>query len=76
MKPEEISSAIFSPCKKYRYVLWRVWDKSLGYVNFVCLNPSTADEIHNDPTIIRCINYAHNGGTLERKEAGLSWHYS
>jgi hypothetical protein len=29
---------------------------------FVGLNPSTADEVDNDPTVTRCINYAQNWG--------------
>lgn len=46
--------AVFSPCAVYRYTLWRVWDRSRPIVNFVMLNPSTADEILNDPTVERC----------------------
>ena len=52
------SGADFSPCRKYRYTLWRVWDESKPLVMFLGLNPSTADEIKNDPTVTRCINYA------------------
>lgn len=29
-----------------------------GYVMFICLNPSTADENTDDPTVRRCISYA------------------
>ena len=29
-----------------------------GQVNFICLNPSTADETNDDPTVRRCINFA------------------
>jgi len=29
---------------------------------FIGLNPSTADETNNDPTITRCINFAKNWG--------------
>lgn len=29
---------------------------------FIGLNPSTADEINNDPTVTRCIKYAHRWG--------------
>lgn len=53
----EISGGIFSPCRKYRYQLWRRWGHGEGCV-FIGLNPSTADEKVNDPTIRRCINYA------------------
>lgn len=52
------SGAIFSEDRRYRYVLWRIWDKSKPKVMIVGLNPSTADETMNDPTINRCINFA------------------
>lgn len=29
---------------------------------FLCLNPSTADEVQNDPTIRRCIRFAQDWG--------------
>lgn len=48
------SVALFSECMAYRYELTRVWDPSAGKVLFVMLNPSTADEIRNDPTVERC----------------------
>ena len=56
------SSALFSECRTYRYALWRVWDESLDSIVFIGLNPSTADESHNDPTISRCINFARKWG--------------
>jgi hypothetical protein len=31
-------------------------------VNFIGLNPSTADENTDDPTIIRCVNFAKSWG--------------
>lgn len=52
------SSALLSHCKTYRYALWRIWDESLPICNFIMLNPSTADETVDDPTIRRCIGYA------------------
>lgn len=54
--------AIFSLCRTWRYVLWRVWDKSLPKVAFIGLNPSTADETQDDPTIRRCMGYASSWG--------------
>ena len=60
--PEDLSGATFSDCRKFRYSLWRLWDRRKNYVNFVCLNPSTADETHDDPTIRRCINFAQSWG--------------
>ena len=52
------SEAILSVDRKYRYVLTRTWDETLLNIMFVGLNPSTADETTDDPTIRRCINFA------------------
>lgn len=54
--------ATFSPCRRYRYSLWREWDTSIGYAMFVGLNPSTADETNDDPTVRRCIRFARDWG--------------
>ncbi len=48
------SGAIFSDCETYRYRLWREWEANKPAICFVMLNPSTADELANDPTIERC----------------------
>jgi len=53
---------IFSPCRTYRYTLWREWIGGEGYAMFVGLNPSTADETQDDPTIRRCISFAKAWG--------------
>ncbi len=50
----QASVAHFSSCEKYRYWLRRDWDLSLNSISFLMLNPSTADEVDNDPTIERC----------------------
>jgi hypothetical protein len=58
-----IKSAIFSPCRTYRYTLERIWwpmDKHV--VAFLGLNPSIADEIQDDPTVRRCLGYAKSWG--------------
>lgn len=55
------ASAVFSPCRRYRYELWRRWSTG-PYCNFIGLNPSTADETQNDPTIRRCIAFAKAWG--------------
>lgn len=52
------SGAIFSDDRKYRYSLWRTWDESKPLLNYCMLNPSTADEKENDPTIERCVRRA------------------
>lgn len=56
------NGAAFSPCRKYRYALWRIWDKSKPLVMFVGLNPSTANETEPDPTIKSVTRITkHNG---------------
>ncbi|MBI45648.1 MAG: hypothetical protein CMG66_05755 [Candidatus Marinimicrobia bacterium] len=62
MKKILFSDALFSEDRIYRYALWRTWDDSLPKVLFVGLNPSTADEVQDDPTIRRCIRYAQDWG--------------
>ncbi len=57
-----LRSAVFSTCRRYRYVLRRTWDHSLPTVLFIALNPSTADETVDDPTIRRCIGFATDWG--------------
>ncbi|MBC8451295.1 MAG: DUF1643 domain-containing protein [Planctomycetes bacterium] len=56
------SSAELSACRTYRYALWRKWDSTLPYAMFVGLNPSTADEVQDDPTIRRCVRFARDWG--------------
>jgi len=60
--PKKDKSALFSPCRNYRYALWRWWDKEKPYAMFIGLNPSTADEINDDPTIRRCMRFAKDWG--------------
>lgn len=45
------STAVFSDDMKYRYLLKRVWDESLGLLCGCFMNPSTADQFKNDPTL-------------------------
>jgi len=54
--------AIISEDGKYRYSLSRIWDESKPYVLFICLNPSRANEIDDDPTLKKCIAYAKKWG--------------
>lgn len=55
-RPEVQPVAIFSPCRKYRYTLRRRTGLDNDRViNFICLNPSTADEVVNDPTVSRLV---------------------
>jgi hypothetical protein len=73
--PEAQRKTEFSPCRKWRYTLWRSWaiedltgfensaeTHAHEYVQFIGLNPSTADEVKDDPTIRRCIGFAKAWG--------------
>ena len=53
-KGDAPSTAIYSDCERYRYSLTRVWEPTGRKVMFVMLNPSTATEVQNDPTVERC----------------------
>jgi hypothetical protein len=53
--------ATFSPCRLYRYALWRKWGDEPP-VNVIGLNPSTADETDDDATIRLCIARAKDYG--------------
>lgn len=53
-KGDAPSTALYSPCEAYRYALTRTWDITGKRVLFVMLNPSTATEVQNDPTVERC----------------------
>lgn len=66
-------ATVFSPCRKYRYTLWREWEayplaleweakRFQSYLMIIGLNPSTADETKDDPTIRRCIDFAKQWG--------------
>ena len=58
----DITRAILSEDRNYRYVLSRIWDSDKAMVTIIGLNPSTADEYTDDPTITRCINFAKSWG--------------
>lgn len=56
------TTATLSEDRIYRYTLTREWDEALPTVAFIGLNPSTADENIDDPTIRRCIGFAKRWG--------------
>lgn len=68
----ELAPAVFSPDRLYRYILRRKIASNDRQILrryhfgplclFICLNPSTADETINDPTVRRCIGYATQWG--------------
>ena len=59
--PMEASTATFSPCGLYRYTLGRRWGNG-DLSCWLMLNPSTADESQDDPTIRRCIGFSKAWG--------------
>lgn len=54
--------AAFSWDRTYRYFLRRRCGFGEKVCTFIMLNPSTADETHNDATITRCIGFAKSWG--------------
>lgn len=61
-KDDAVSEAKYSDCERYRYALTRVWDERGRKVLFLMLNPSTATEVQNDPTVERCERRARTLG--------------
>jgi len=59
---DDTSSAVISNDGRYRYRLARMWDAEKPTLAWVMLNPSTADETEDDPTVRRCIGYAKDWG--------------
>ena len=59
---KSIIGAEFSSCRNYRYALWRIWDRDKPKIMFIGLNPSTANELTDDPTIRRVKTMAKNWG--------------
>jgi hypothetical protein len=55
------SSAILSPDGLYRYRLTRTWGNG-PMATFLMCNPSKADALLNDPTIVRCREFAKSWG--------------
>lgn len=76
------TGATISDCGRYRYQLWREFDRAGDDlfaapepgsmpVMFVMLNPSTADAATDDPTIRRCVGYARRWGASGIKVRNL-----
>jgi hypothetical protein len=53
---------IFSPDRAHRYTLWRDLGGGVGTCMFAMLNPSTADETKDDPTVRRAAGFARLWG--------------
>ena len=56
--------ALFSTCERFRYYLRIVWGNvcTPARMAVVMLNPSTADEQQDDPTVARCVRRAQRLG--------------
>lgn len=56
-------TAILSECRKYRYLLTRETGlDNTKTVVFIGINPSTADEVDNDPTVRKWLGFAKRWG--------------
>lgn len=55
-------SAEISACGRYRYSLEREWDKWRSPLSVCMLNPSTADGLGDDPTLLALIHFARLWG--------------
>lgn len=64
MPDDVISDAVYSNCHQYRYILHRRWqpERRDHSIMFIMLNPSTATEQVDDPTVRKCRNYAIRWG--------------
>lgn len=56
------STAIVSPCGRYRYELRRRWHPTLPALYVGCLNPSTADATTDDHTVRKLVGFAERLG--------------
>ncbi|MFL5342685.1 MAG: DUF1643 domain-containing protein [Gemmataceae bacterium] len=62
-KRRPAKGAIFSACRRYRYLLWRsVAAIGGGTMTWIMLNPSTAGASADDPTIRRCQVFTRSWG--------------
>ena len=57
----QFCGAVLDHTRTYRFLLWRFWDER-PRVLFCGLNPSTANELDNDPTVKRWIRFAQDWG--------------
>ena len=58
----ETRTATFSDDRLYRYTLRIVWNRTEPLVQFIGLNPGTADEEKDDNTVRRCKRFAQRWG--------------
>lgn len=59
---DEPTGAVFAEDRRHRLYLWRRWSQTRPWAMFIGLNPSSANEIKDDPTVRRCISFAARWG--------------
>jgi len=63
---EDGNPCVFSPCRKWRYLLKHTWrdllDPEERAIAWIALNPSTADENQLDPTLRRIRGFSMDAG--------------
>lgn len=57
----QFSGAVMNENRTHRFLLWRFWDDRPRML-FIGLNPSTASELQDDPTIRRLVVFARDWG--------------
>lgn len=57
----QFSGAVLDYRRQHRLLLWRFWDDRPRML-FVGLNPSTANELEDDPTVVRLCGFARKWG--------------
>lgn len=58
---------VFSPCRRYRYLLRSVLGSGKGVCLWIMANPSVAAEFKLDPTLTRCENFTRAWGFAEMR---------
>jgi len=61
MNEDAFRTAELSECGSYRYTLVRRWARG-RMVCWILLNPSTADAVHDDHTVRKCMGFARHWG--------------
>lgn len=54
--------AWFSPCRRFRYLLWRVWSAALPIDVYLMQNPSKAGARDPDMTVTKCCEFSRRAG--------------
>lgn len=67
LAPMPRNECVFSPCRRYRYLLTRKLGKGSGACLWVLANPSIANEFELDPTLRRCADYTERWGFAEMR---------